>query len=115
MNYSVRRLLSLSPVESVRALEVAAESITYAGDSASGFLKSALSSVSFPHPLDTVIDDRWKEDVFHVWYWKNPTFVECAVCCEKPEVMRSHPGCLGICMKCGSFDLYSVQTFLVTW
>ena len=49
------RHFNLSRNKSLRILETTAESIEVAGNTASGFLKTVLSSVTSPVPLDAVI------------------------------------------------------------
>ena len=48
--------LDLSRNSSLRTLETTAASITTAGEAASGFLKTVLSTVTSPLPLELVID-----------------------------------------------------------
>ena len=51
----MRRHFNLSRNKSLRTLETTASSIATAGDSASGFLKTVLSTIKSPLPLDVVI------------------------------------------------------------
>ena len=70
MNYqAVRWNFDLSRNSSLRTLETTANSITAAGEAASGFLNTVLSTVTSPLPLDLVIN----YDAFDVRYHVPPS------------------------------------------
>ena len=75
---SARAHFDLSRNTSLRTLETTAKSITVAGDSASGFLKSVLSTIVSPLPTDVVIVYREEELNFQIRYQKRPITVEYA-------------------------------------
>lgn len=86
-NTSGRRHFDLSRNTSLRTLETTAESITAAGDSSSGFLKSILSTVTSPVHTDVVIVYREEEFNFDVQFSTRPISVR-----YKPWLQSDHPG-----------------------
>ena len=59
----------LSRISSLRTLETTAASITAAGEAASGFLKTVLSTVTSPLPLELVINYSMSEVRYYSrWY-----------------------------------------------
>jgi hypothetical protein len=75
-NEAVRRDFDLSRNESLRTLETTAGSIAGAGDNAPGFLKTVLSTVTSPLPLDIVITYRSRDVDFYVYGWEKPVRVD---------------------------------------
>ena len=73
----------------LRTLETTAESIT-AGDSASDFYKTVLSTIASPLPTDIVVVYREGELNFHIWCTERPITVEYAPWLESP--IANHPG-----------------------
>ena len=74
----MRSDFNLSRNKSLRALETTAASITAAGDTASGFLETVLSTITSPPPLDVVITYQDTEFDFRTFTRKKPVRVDCA-------------------------------------
>ena len=69
-NHALLRHFNLSQNRFLRTLETTAESINAAGDTASDFLKTVLSSVTSPRPLDVVIIYRDDDCVYPPPCWE---------------------------------------------
>lgn len=89
-NASAHAHFDLSRNASLRTLETTARSITVAGDSASSFLKSVLSTIASPLPTDVVIVYREGELGFHIWRSERPITVEYAPWLRSS--IAHHPG-----------------------
>ena len=72
---AVHRHFNLSRNKSLQTLETTAASITAAGDTASGFLATVLSTVGSPLPLNVVIVYRELDLNLDVCHWEKPVRV----------------------------------------
>jgi len=72
----VRRDFDLSRNKTLRTLKTTAASITYPGDAASDFLKTVLSTITSPLPLDVVVNYLDEDVDFTVWTRVRPAGVE---------------------------------------
>lgn len=83
---AVRRHFDLSQNKSLRTLKTTAASIIYAGDTASDFLKTVLSTVTSPLPIDIVITYQDTDVDLTVWPWERPYRVRSSL----PEQMAEN-------------------------
>ena len=90
---AVRLDFDLSRNKRLKTLETTAESITAAGDVASGFLKAVLSTIASPLPLDVVVTYRDNDIDYCIYYFPKgkPVRVKYAPQKERATVALRHP------------------------
>lgn len=88
-NDAVRRDFDLSKNRSLRTLETTATSITDAGDAASGFLKTILSTIPPSLPLDVIIIHKeYEVGLFGRYRWTES--VHPVPSCKQEDIKRAH-------------------------
>ena len=110
-NEAVRRDFNLSRNVSLRTLETTATSIANAGDSASGFLKAVLSTITSPLPLNFVITYRYFDVDLYVSSWDRRFRVR-----GMAQNVLDHPRRFEVFSeihKCEGFDWCSVRMFSI--